>query len=121
LVEIVITLDESALLNRMTLRGHAGPQRRRCSFRPSRGNPACAAVTLAARSAARAIAAQPGWTVDGGAPKPGDLSLAVLRRPGDTDEWLRGVTDTLMQTLADIDEEYPEAISVRIEELQHGS
>ncbi len=83
----------------------------------SRGNPACAAVTLVARSVARLAASRTGWTVDGDASEPGNLSLVIKSRPEDTDEWLLGVTDTLMQALADITEEYPGAISVRTEEM----
>jgi uncharacterized protein YsxB (DUF464 family) len=52
---------------------------------------------------------------------PGNLSLVIKRRPEDTDEWLRGVTDTLTTALADIAEEYPGAISVSIEENHNGS
>lgn len=114
MVEIVVALDDAGLLRGIHLDGHAGDA-------PAGANPACAAVTLVARTVARMLAARTGWTVDGDAPEPGNLSLDVIRRPGDTDEWLRGVTDTLLQALADIDTEYPEAVSVSLEENKHGS
>ena len=107
-------LDGRGALSRLTLNGHAGDS-------PKGENLACAAVTLLARSVARLVTSRTGWTVDGSAPSPGNLSLAVKRRPEDTDEWLIGVTDTLMQALADIAEEYPGAISVNIEETHDGS
>ena len=96
------------------MRGHAPGA-------PSGENLACAAVTLMARSVARLLADRSGWQVDGEALKPGDLSLVVKQRPGDTTEWLKGVTDTLLRALADIDEEYPSALSVSIEEKHNGS
>ena len=114
MVEIVVVLDGIGCLNRMSLKGHAG-------YAPSGADPACAAVTLLARSVARLTASRTGWTVDGAAPVPGNLSLVINRRPEDTDEWLRGVTDTLLQALADIDEEYPGTISVSLEEINNGS
>ena len=114
MVDIVVGLDGSGALRRLKLKGHAGDS-------PGGENLACAAVTLLARSVARAAASRTGWTVDGDAPGPGNLSLVIKERPEDTDEWLLGVTDTLMQALADIAEEFPGAISVNIEETHDGS
>jgi uncharacterized protein YsxB (DUF464 family) len=114
MVEIVVKLDGSGCICRMSLNGHAG-------IASSGVDHACAAVTLMARTVARMTASREGWTVDGAAPEPGNLSLVIKRRPEDTDEWLLGVTDTLMQALADIDEEYPGAISVSLEENYNGS
>ena len=137
MIEIVVVLDGAGCLNRMNLKGHAGFESveggrcrklRRifhrltgCSNKNGSANPACAAITLLARSAARLTASRTGWTVDGAAPVPGDLSLVIKRRPEDTDEWLRGVTDTLLQALADIDEEFSGTISVSLEEIHNGS
>ncbi len=114
MIEIVVVLDGAGCLNRMNLKGHAG-------LAPSGADPACAAVTLLARSAARLTASRTGWIVDGAAPVPGDLSLEIIRRPEDTNEWLRGVTDTLLQALADINEEFPGTMSVSLEEIHNGS
>ncbi len=114
MIEIVVVLDGSGCLYRMNLSGHAG-------FALTGADPACAAVTLLARTAARLIASRTGWTVDGKALEPGNLSLVIKERPEDTDEWLRGVTDTLMLALADIDEEFPDSITVSLEEKDNGS
>ena len=132
MVDVVVVLDGTGCLSRLSLTGHAGYGTRGFGYRlkkiftgktgsPVQDNPACAAVTLVARSVARLTASRAGWTVDGKAPEPGNLSLVVERRPEDTDKWLLGVTETLMQALADIDAEYPEAISVSIEEKTNGS
>ena len=114
MVEIAVVLDGTGCISRMNLTGHAGDD-------PAGSNPACAAVTLVARSVARLVASRTGWTVDGAAPGPGNLSLEIRRRPEDTDEWLGGVTETLMQALADIEAEYPDSMSVSIEEKINGS
>ncbi len=114
MVDIAIVLDGSGCLSRLSLKGHAG-------YGFAGSDPACAAVTLVARSVARLVASRTGWTVDGNAPEPGNLSLEIKRRPEDTEKWLSGVTETLMQALADIDKEYPESISVSIEEKINGS
>jgi hypothetical protein len=74
-----------------------------------------------ARSVARLASSRAGWTVDGSAPEPGNLSLVIRKRPEDTDEWLRGVSETLLQALADIDREYPGTISVNLEEIDNGA
>ena len=110
----MIVLDAAGALRRIRLKGHAGEA-------PGGSNPACAAVSLLVRSVARTAAARSEWIVEGGAPEPGNLFLDIQRRPEDSDEWLRGVTDLLLGALADIDEEYPSALSVRIEEEPHGS
>ncbi len=114
MVKIVVVLDGSGCLNSLSLKGHAGDD-------PSGSNPACAAVTLVARSVARLVASRTGWTVDGNAPEPGNLFLDIRWRPEDTDKWLKGVSDTLIKALADIDSEYPDTISVSIEEKINGS
>ena len=114
MVEIAVVLDASGALSRLSLRGHAGDAR-------SGENVACAAVTLMVRSLARLVAARSEWRVDGNASQPGNLSLEIKRRPEDTDAWLRGITDILLRALADIDEEYPSALSVSVEEKRNGS
>ncbi len=119
MVDIAVTLDSSACLKQLEMRGHA--EFADGGVPDSEMNPVCGIVSLVARSVARLIAGRPGWQVDGEAPAPGNLSLVVVRRPEDTDEWLRGVTDSLMQALADVAGEYPRSVSVHTEESCNGS
>ncbi len=122
MVDAVLTLDSSGALKRLEMKGHAGYSGMRLSGRKKpEMNPVCGIISMTARSVARLIASRPGWTVDGNAPKPGNLSLVVIERPKDTDEWLKGVTETLIQALADVAQEYPNAVSVHIEESFNGS
>jgi len=114
MVQIVVNLNRNGCIRAMKLHGHAG-------YSTSGSDPACAAVTLLARSVARLLASRAGWTVEGSAPRPGNFSLAIIQRPQGTDEWLGGVSETLLQALADIDEEFPGSISVRLEEMNNGT
>lgn len=114
MVEIAVGLDESRCLKQLSLSGHAG-------YGTVGSDPACAAITLMARSIARLVRGRTGWTVDGTAAAPGNLFLDIQSRPEDTDEWLAGVTDTLLLALADIEREFPGSISVSLEEKYHGS
>lgn len=114
MVQIVVHLNKNGCVSTMRMHGHAG-------YSSSEGNPACAAVTLLSRSVARLVASRAGWTVEGSTRGPGNLSLAIIRRPRGTDDWLRGVSEILLQALADIDEEYPGSISLRLEEMSNGT
>ena len=113
-MEIAIILDGDGVISRLHLKGHAPGGLRG-------ENLACAAVSLITRSVSRLVASQPGWMVDGDAAKPGSLSLVIKRRPEDTTKWLKGVTDTFLRALIDIDEEFPTALSVSIEETNNGA
>lgn len=112
MVEVV--LDNQGALGRMELSGHAGYWERG-------GDPACAATTLLARSVARLISSLNGWTINGEARNLGELSMEIRRRPADSDAWLRGVTDTLLQGLGDIAREYPNSINLKLEKMDNGS
>lgn len=114
MIAVVVVLDDRGALNRMNLSGHAGYWRRG-------GDPACAATTLLVRSVARLVASLDGWTINGGAENPGALSVEIEKRPMDSDVWLRGVTDTLLQGLADIAREYPDSIKLKLERIDDGS
>ena len=114
MIAVVVVLDGQGALSRMNLSGHAGYWRRG-------GDPACAATTLLVRSVARLVASLDGWTVNGGAQNLGTLSMEIERRPVNSDVWLRGVTDTLLQGLADIAREYPNSINLKLEKIDNGS
>jgi len=113
-IAVVVVLDGRGALNRMNLSGHAGYWKRGV-------DPACAATTLLVRSVARLVASLDGWTVNGEARKLGALSMEIEKRPMDSDAWLRGVTDTLLQGLGDIAREYPNSINLKLEKVDNGS
>lgn len=114
MIAIVVVLDGQGALSKMDLSGHAG-------YWEEGRDPACAATTLLVRSVARLVASMDGWKVNGGARKPGALSVEIERRPVNSDLWLRGVTDTLLQGLGDIAREYPKSINLELEKMKYGS
>ncbi|CAD7844862.1 hypothetical protein S1OALGB6SA_2073 [Olavius algarvensis spirochete endosymbiont] len=114
MIAVVVALDGQGALNRMNLSGHAG-------YWSRKGDPACAATTLLVRSVAKLVASLDGWTVNGGARKLGKLTMEIESRPVDSEDWLRGVTDTLLQGLADIAREYPNSINLKLEKINDGS
>ncbi|OQX28547.1 MAG: hypothetical protein B0D92_08340 [Spirochaeta sp. LUC14_002_19_P3] len=115
MIDVSVILDKAGGISRLSLEGHAGGA-------PGGENLACAAVSLLVRSVARLLASKPGWLVEGNAPKPGSFYLSVQRHSlaeqrhfDDMTQWLKGITDTLLQALADVGEEYPSTLSVEIE------
>lgn len=114
MIAVVVVLDDQGVLSRMDLSGHAG-------YWEGGDDPACAAITLLVRSVARLVASLDDWTVNGEARKPGALSMEIEKRPMDSDVWLRGVTDTLLQGLGDISQEYPNSINLKLEKMNDGS
>jgi uncharacterized protein YsxB (DUF464 family) len=104
-LRIRITLSPEGLLSRFEAEGHAG--------KTARGtNIACAGVTTLLRTAGRICAAR-GILSAGAAGEPGDMSLFV--DPAADGEWLRGVTDFLLQGVKDLQREFPGEIALRVE------
>ncbi|MBN2553970.1 MAG: ribosomal-processing cysteine protease Prp [Spirochaetales bacterium] len=76
----------------------------------------CAAVSALLRTAARILELQPDIGVRGGASEDGRMELLLDRLPPARRQWLAGVTDFLVRGVRDLQEENPEAISVRVTE-----
>ena len=111
MLNISITLDTDGVLSSLKLDGHVDGA--------SKGqNLACAAVSLTVRSVARLVASCSDITEQGGASEPGQLSLTVISRPENRVQWLKGITDMLLQALEDIAEEYPGAMSINKKTLK---
>jgi uncharacterized protein YsxB (DUF464 family) len=85
--------------------GHAGTAARGA-------NVTCAGVTALLRTAGRVCAAK-GILAAGAAGEPGVMSLSVDRTADG--EWLRGVTDFLLQGVRDLQREFPGDIALRVE------
>ena len=107
MIRIVAVVDRFGRLRRLDVEGHAG-------IGGERGDPACAGVSVLARTAARVVAGKSGFVVDGGHGGPGSLSFAIRRKKVGGGWWLRGVTATLMTGLADLAEEFPAGVSMTV-------
>ena len=79
----------------------------------------CAAFSVLARTAYRALEALPGIELHGKAPGPGALSFEVLK-PADSRERAAGIADFLLVGLGDLSREYPDAVAFSIEQDLEG-
>ena len=98
-------MSPEGLLSRFEADGHAGVAARGA-------NVACAGATALLRTAGR-LCAERGIVAAGAADRPGQMTLAVV--PGAGGEWLRGVTDFLLQGVRDLQREFPREIALRVE------
>jgi hypothetical protein len=96
-----------------TASGHAGAGRKGEDI-------VCAAVTALLRTAAKVLAGEPGLKVGGASPEPGVMSLALEPPPEGKREWVRGVTETLLRGLTDLDAEYPGRLKLEIDGVTRG-
>lgn len=74
----------------------------------------CAAVTVLLRTAARTIGGRTGIASTAGAAGPGDLGFRVDRCEAESEPWLSGVTDFLLQGLRDVAAEYPDEVQLTL-------
>jgi len=73
----------------------------------------CAAFSVLARTAFRALEALPGIDLKGTAPEPGLLSFEVLR-PAESAERAAGIADCLVAGMLDLARDYPGAVAFSI-------
>ena len=73
----------------------------------------CAAFSMTARTAYRALEALPGVELHGVAPEPGFLSFKVLR-PAANAERAAGIADSLVIGMGDLARDYPGAVAFSI-------
>jgi len=117
LIEVDLVLDSWLCIEQLRVHGH--------SIRLAHGaSVPCAAVSALARTAARVIEADTLLRSEGGADHEGSLELRVQDCPVERREWLRGVSDSLLVGLRDVEAEYPDDCRVRLhtqEECRNGT
>jgi uncharacterized protein len=74
----------------------------------------CAAFSVLARTAYRALERLPGLRLSGEAPEPGSLSFEVLSAAPNAQR-AAGIADFLIAGMDDLARDYPEAVAVTIE------
>ncbi len=104
-------LDRTGCLRRFGAEGHATGAARG-------GNIACAAATVLMRTTARLLDGIEEIPTRGSAEREGHLDLRVEAVPEERRGWLRGVTDSLLQGLADLEREHPDLIALRIHDFE---
>lgn len=108
MISVAVTLDSGGRLVRLVAEGHAGKGRRGEDL-------ACAAFSLLARSAYEALAALPGFVLEGTAPREGSLSFAVKRADEARAERALGITDVLLAGISGLEREFPGAVELRLD------
>ncbi|MFP4114756.1 MAG: ribosomal-processing cysteine protease Prp [Spirochaetota bacterium] len=110
MIRVRVVLDGEGCLSLLDVTGHA-------SLDPAGSGVSvvCAAVTGIVRACAHAIAGRESIGATGSAHGPGELSLSVDRRlPGDS-EWMRGVTDVMLEGVGRIATDAPNEVALQIE------
>jgi uncharacterized protein YsxB (DUF464 family) len=102
MINVIAVLDAGANLCSFKAEGHA-----------ARGDGGydivCAAFSVLARTAYRALEALPGIELKGFAPEPGNLSFEVVR-PAASVERAAGIADFLVAGIGDLARDYPAAV-----------
>ena len=107
MIRAKVVLDEEGCLRGFEAAGH--------SESGSRGNDlVCAAFTVLARTAYRALEALPGVELRGTAPEPGSLSFEALQG-AESAERAAGIADSLVMGIGDLAREFPGAVAFTIE------
>lgn len=102
-----VVLDREGRIRGFEAAGH--------SERGSRGDDiVCAAFTVLARTAFRALEALPGIELEGTAPEPGSLSFEVLKS-AESAERAAGIADSLVLGISDLVRDFPDAVAFSIE------
>jgi len=113
-IRLSLRLQADGCLRSFSASGHAGSG-------PRGRDVVCAAVTVLLRTAARLLSAQPDLRVSGQEPAEGYLRLALEPPAPARREWVRGVTDTLVAGLRDLDQEFPGRLKLEIGEEGNGT
>ncbi len=107
MVTVTLELAEDGCLASLQASGHSGAG-------TLGSNVPCAAVTALLRTTARVLCGVAGLVAAGSADAPGRMELTIAAERGVSPDWLRGVTDALVQGLRDLAAEFPREIAVRI-------
>ncbi len=107
MIRATALLDAEAALRRFKASGHAAAGDRGFDI-------VCAAFSILARTAYRALEGLPGIELSGTAPGPGYLSFEVIK-PASSPERAAGIADFLIAGMGDLAREYPGAVEFELE------
>lgn len=107
MVHVRVSVSASGALSELRMTGHVSPAQ------GARGsNTVCAAVTGLVRSCAEAIAAHSAIEANGSAEAEGEFRLSVAGVAPGHDDWLRGVTDVLLNGLRRMSADTPAEVEL---------
>ena len=101
---------ENGFLKSCCIRGHAGAG-------PKGEDIVCAAVSVLARTAFKALSDRNGINVLGNFPERGEFSLEIPGFTAENSEYLSGIGVFLTEGLVSVSREYPDFCTVSIKEI----
>lgn len=117
MITAAAVVDKSSCLVKLDVDGHAGYDKKGYDI-------VCSAVTVLVRTAGRILLSQPERFCDFESGQRGSFRLKVYGAGEGKREWMKGITDFLLNGLSDLEREYPACIKLEItndEEMIHGS
>jgi uncharacterized protein YsxB (DUF464 family) len=103
---VKVSLDVNGCLSGFSSLGHSQGK--------EQGNIVCAAISALVRTASRVICIDTNIPIQGDIVEKGSLQFKILAVPENKIQWLKGITDFLIQGLNDIHSEYPHDICIEI-------
>ncbi len=110
MIRVGVQHDRLGCLRRFKMTGHA-------TGAAVGENPICAAATALARTAAHVLDEIPAVEVRGVAEQEGSLQVYVASYEREASNYLKGVSDYLLVGLRDLEREYPDQVSIVVEDL----
>ncbi len=107
MIELRVNLHRDGSLKGFQASGHAGSGKKGEDI-------VCAAVTILLRTAARLISGEKALETRGEAPGPGEMTFFLISMPAEYREWVKGITDFLLDGLLDLKDEFPDYLTIDI-------
>ena len=108
MIIIDIKLSKNNVIKSYKASGHA-------LYSKSGSDIICAAVTCLLRTTANMLNNEKEIKVGGKVKKSGQMEMFLIKYPENRQEWIKGITDFLINGLLDLEKEYPEKINVNID------
>jgi uncharacterized protein YsxB (DUF464 family) len=117
MITAVAVVDSSSCLIRLDVTGHA-------DFSKTGEDIVCSAVSILIRTAGRVLLSRFGKQCCVALDEKGSFKLEVLKISDGRREWMKGITEFLLNGLSDLEKDYSAFVNLEItnnEEINHGS
>ena len=108
MMTVVIRVAEDGCIRSVRANGHA-------EGGPPGTNVACGAATTLLRAAAEVLGSEEMLHCAVEAPEPGEMTLNLHPVAGPVRDWVRGITEFLLHGCLLVEQEFPKAVTVRID------
>jgi uncharacterized protein len=117
MITAVAVVDYSSCLVELDVSGHA-------DFSKPGEDIVCSAVSVLTRTAGRILLSRIGECCHTASDEKGSFKLIVSKIPDGRREWMKGITEFLLNGLSDLEKDYSAFVNLEItinEEINHGS